>query len=166
MRLNRFVTLIAVSSLLTACDREPIGPDIDHPVFKVTRAEEVLEYVELGFTDFVSCANDGNGELMTWTGPYTVTVRKLTTPSGNIRTIPMIEYDDTYQMKGETSGEVWFIIPDKSRVNLVDLPKEKGNWVNHSVWLEYYQNDQGSEMFVQTTSHLTVANQDGPVDRM
>lgn len=157
MRLNRLVILFSISPLLMACDREPIGPDIDQPLFEVTRAEYEVSVVE-DFWDYVSCANDGNGEWMNWTGPYTATVARLTTPSGNIQDIPTVEYHNTFQLEGGSSGEVWSIIPDKSRVNQVVLRKDNGNLVNNSVWLEYYQNEDGDELFVQSSLHVTVAN--------
>lgn len=157
MRLVRFVTFLSLPALLLACDSAPVAPDIDSPSFQVTRAEEVMEFNE-DFWDYVSCADDGNGEWMHWTGPYTVTARKLTTPSGNTQIIPTVEYHDAFQLEGGTSGEVWSIIPDKSRVNQVVLQKNNGNMVRNSVWLEYYQNDEGNELFVQTSLHVTVSN--------
>jgi hypothetical protein len=157
MRFIRLLTLLAVSPLLTACVNEPIGPDSDQPLFAVSRTEEVSEWDE-DFWDYVSCANDGNGEWMHWTGPYTVTVSRLTTPAGNTQIIPTVEYHDAFQLEGGTSGEVWSIIPDKSRVNQIVLQMDNGNMVRNSVWLEYYENGEGDELFVQTSLHVTVAN--------
>lgn len=142
--------------LLFACDREPVAPEIAPPLFSATHGEFVIEGTD-DFTDYVPCANDGLGELLQWSGPFRVTFRTVTSPSGNeLWKNVGSETLDGYLVEGVTSGDVWTILESRAigRWHF----KHNGNWNRNTVWLDRYENQDGDRMFIQTTLHVTVAN--------
>jgi hypothetical protein len=141
-------TLVLVP-LLLACDREPIAPDIASPLFAATHGEIVLE----GYDDmrgFVSCANDGLGEWLHHSGPYRLTIRTAMSNSGNLLwKWSHVEYLEGYEVRGETSGDLWTILPDESRANNQRHFQKNGNFVANGVWVEWYENQDGDRMLIR-----------------
>lgn len=157
MRISR-CGIVLVPLLLLACDREPVAPDIDPPLFSATHGEFVAEGTD-DFTDYVSCANDGLGESLHWSGPWRLTVSTVTSNSGNeLWKWKGVGYLDGYTVEGLTSGDVWTILRDESRSIGLRHFQDNGNLVAIGVWQERYENQDGDRMFLQTTLHFTLAN--------
>ncbi len=156
MRITRLVQLLAVPALLLACDRGPVAPDIDSPLMNAAHEGFVVENTE-AFTDYVSCANDGLGEMLHWSGPYRVVWTTVTSNSGNeLRKFKDYEYLEGYSVVGLTSGDEWTF--QESRVNNEFLIKKNGNIVRTAIFNEWYENQNGVRMLIQTNIHVTLAN--------
>jgi len=156
-----FVPLVLVG-LVVACDREPVAPDIGPPLFSTTRGEVVVVRTD-NFTDYVSCANDGLGEIIHWSGQVRLTLSYMLTNGGNeLIEWADIEYLDGYTVTGVTSGDVWTLL--EFRVNNRAHFQQNG-FIRNTVWLEWYENQDGDTVFVQTTAHFTVVNGEWRVAR-
>jgi len=156
MRITKFVPVLAVSALLMSCDRQPVAPDVDAPLFSATHAVFVDEFTD-DFMDFVSCANDGAGEMLHWQGPIRITGTTTTSNSGNtLIKWDEFEYLEGFTITGLASGDVW--TPVEGRYNQSFHDQHSGNRVRTTVYLETYENQDGDRMFIQTILHFTYAN--------
>lgn len=154
----RCLRLALLPLVLVSCtERQPASPEIDvGPELRATFGDIFFEGFD-DFTDFVQCANDGAGESLRWYGPFRVTGTTVTSNSGNVQQRWDLEYLDGYAATGLTTGDVWTIV--EGRLNAVALSNtQNGTWVRNTVYLETYENQDGARMFVQTTVHVTFAN--------
>lgn len=156
MRFFRLVPFLAVPALFMACDRAPVAPDIDSPLFRATHGGFVVENEE-DYEEYVSCANDGLGEVLHWSGPYRVHWTTVTSNSGNeLRKFKDYEYLEGYSVVGLTSGDEWTF--QESRVNNEFHIQKNGNVVRTAIFNEWFENQDGVRMFIQTNIHVTLAN--------
>jgi hypothetical protein len=153
------LAFVLVPLLLLACDREPVAPDIAPPLLSPTKGElgEFAFYDTDNFERYVSCANDGAGESLHWSGPYRLAYRFVGSDSGNeLLKFSHIEYLDGYSVKGVTSGDVWTILETRTP-NTLHF-QHNGNLIKNIVFLELYENQDGDRIFIQTTLQFTRAN--------
>lgn len=157
MRMPSFAVVL-VPLLLLACDREPVAPDVAPPLLSAAHGEFVAEGYE-NFTDYVSCANGGLGESIHWSYSFRITISTVTSASGNeLWKWKEVEHPYGYLAEGVASGDVWTILPDESRIVGLRHFQDNGNLVAIGVWQERLENQDGDEMFLQTTLHFTRAD--------
>lgn len=160
MRIMRSASLI-VPLLLLACDREPVAPHTPTlyglaPSFSATHGDFVFYGVD-DAAFFVSCANDGLGEMVRWQGPFAIPVSYVTSSSGNeLWKAEAYDLLDGYQTTGLTSGDDWTRFD--LQMNVFINFQANGNVVRHATYLEHYENQDGVRMFVNTLSFWTIAN--------
>lgn len=106
---------------------------------------------------FVSCANDGLGEIIHYKGPWRIPTTYVISSSGN-RLFKILDYEylDGYQITGLTSGDEWTHVG--RRVNYNHHFFASGNQVKTLTFLEYLENQDGDRMFANGQSSYTVAN--------
>lgn len=110
MHLFRRIPLVAVAAFLAACSDAPSGPtrmgapvELDAPVDTAGMIEAVVlppafasragpdgtagyhERVQVGFTEWVPCANGGAGELVTFNGMYHQKYTETLDAHGNLK---------------------------------------------------------------------------------
>lgn len=165
MRKTRTALVVALLGLFAvACGEQsqPTAPN-DNAVASsfslnngATKGEVVIVAFQ-DFTDYVSCANDGAGEILHWYGSVRVTARIVTSNSGNeLMTFDSFEYLPGYTVTGLTSGDAWTFVSGSQRNASHTL--HNGNWVRNTVYVEWYENQDGERMLIQTTVHYTLAN--------
>ncbi|UCC71411.1 MAG: hypothetical protein JSV86_13575 [Gemmatimonadota bacterium] len=165
---NTRTALLIVPLLLLACDREPVAPDTPTPdtptpSFSATHGEFVVEGTD-DATFFVSCANDGLGEMVHFEGPFRISGTTVTSSSGNwLGKAEAYEYLDGHQVTGLTSGDVWTQV--KLQMNLFAYFLANGNLVRHATYLEHFENQDGDRLFTNTLSFWTIANGEYRVER-
>jgi hypothetical protein len=148
--------LLIVPLLLLACDREPVAPDTPTPSFSATHGEGVL-YGADDVAFFVSCANDGLGEMVHYKGPYKIPFKYIISSSGNwLYKVLDYEYLDGYQITGLTSGDEWTQVDRRVIFNYHSFAS--GNEVKTLQLLEYLENQDGDRMFANGGSSFTFAN--------
>ena len=153
MRITKLIPVLGVSALLVSCDREPVAPDLDvDPLFQATHEVLSFDYVD-DLTLYVECANDGLGEDVHWTLPYTWEIRRVTSSSGNRIDQYRIIYDPTAQGVGLTSGDVWIF--DRNAAQAGHRVLHGDGVSNHRTLNEWYENQDGDRLYTLWTFHLT-----------
>jgi hypothetical protein len=162
MRITRSALLI-VPLLLLACDREPVAPETPTPSFSATHGELVF-YGTDDVALFVSCANDGLGEMVYFYGPWRIPVSAVTSNSGNFL-LRWQDYEllDGYQITGLTSGDDWTRVD--YRANAWHHFFANGNFSRSAIFLEHFENQDGDKMFTNTVVHFTLANGEFRIER-
>ena len=156
MRWRSSLVVLVPLFFVTACDRQPAGPQVDQtldvPTFKVDRLDYTYDYDLDGDAPYPDCL----GEAMQNHGVVQVFVRQRATPSGNVLVNGWVDYDayGPVTLEGLSSGTVYTLVNGKNP--FVEVIKENGLYLLHYHWNEVFRSQDGKKVNVHLQGHLKI----------